>query len=84
MTPPTSCLCLATRVAVQSWISLGDTLPFDAGWMTTYARGHSSSSLQGFWLALVLKVRASWRGFSFCANVQFDFYDGCVGYVLVF
>lgn len=45
VTPPTSRLCLATRAAVQSWMSLGVTLPFDVGWMTTYARGHSSSLL---------------------------------------
>ncbi|KAH6609044.1 hypothetical protein Trco_002390 [Trichoderma cornu-damae] len=47
LTPPTSRLCLATREAVQSWMSLGVTLPFEAGWITTYARGHSSSPLPG-------------------------------------
>ena len=42
-TPPTKCLCLATLVLTQSWISFSPTFPFDGSFSTTYALGHSSS-----------------------------------------
>lgn len=46
MTPPVSRLCLATRVSIQLWISSGVTLPLEASWMATYARGFSSPFLR--------------------------------------
>lgn len=42
-TPPTSCLCLATFVFIQSWICFGVTLPLEPSCRATYALGYSSS-----------------------------------------